>query len=415
MATQNRGPQLLAIDISFMSLAALSNALRCYVRLRMVKAFGLDDWLMMLATASFLTYSTFSLAGVHHGTGQHHAHLPPTDVARAMNYWWYCYLFYCVSMITSKVSIGCFLLRISAKRVHTYIIYFAMLISVVAGTAFFFVTLLQCRPIRYFWDKGLMGEGGGRCVDVEVIVGLAYLYSGFSIVSDFTFAVLPAFIVCGLQLSARAKMALIPLLTMGCIASAAVVARVPYLGNFRDPDFLYSTTDIAIWSTVEQGLAIIAGSLATLRPLFQIACRKLGLSTVPSRMPGGGGASPAASHALGYRRKASHEPFAPRGYKMSAFVRVEEVGDTHGSSCEDPDGEVPLDAPPTAKLHRKPSRHHAILRSQNSYGDDGDSEKNIHLASASLGSEGESEAMRIVVEKSFFVTDEKRASRGRLG
>lgn len=46
----NRGPELLAIDAVFMSLAIVANALRCYVRISMVKAFGLDDWLMSTAT-----------------------------------------------------------------------------------------------------------------------------------------------------------------------------------------------------------------------------------------------------------------------------------------------------------------------------------------------------------------------------
>jgi hypothetical protein len=48
--TPTRGPDLLAVDILFMSAAVVANALRCYVRIRMVKAFGLDDWLMTLAT-----------------------------------------------------------------------------------------------------------------------------------------------------------------------------------------------------------------------------------------------------------------------------------------------------------------------------------------------------------------------------
>ena len=39
----NRGPELLAIDAVFMSLAIVANSLRCYVRISMVKAFGLDD------------------------------------------------------------------------------------------------------------------------------------------------------------------------------------------------------------------------------------------------------------------------------------------------------------------------------------------------------------------------------------
>lgn len=41
--------------------------------------------------------------------------------------------------------------------------------------------------------------------------------------------------------------------------------------------------EIAIWSATEQSLAITAGSLATLRPLFHIILSRLGLSTSKSR------------------------------------------------------------------------------------------------------------------------------------
>lgn len=34
-------------------------------------------------------------------------------------------------------------------------------------------------------------------------------------------------------------------------------------------DFLYSTMDVAIWSTVETGIGITASAAATLRPIFQ--------------------------------------------------------------------------------------------------------------------------------------------------
>jgi hypothetical protein len=47
-------------------------------------------------------------------------------------------------------------------------------------------------------------------------------------------------------------------------------------------DFLYDTVDVAIWSTVEQGLAITAGGLATLQPLVKLIGYKLGLTSHPS-------------------------------------------------------------------------------------------------------------------------------------
>lgn len=171
---------------------------------------------------------------MHYGTGRHHADLPIEGIQKATHGWWFCYLFYCCTMITSKLSIGYFLLRIAIKKLHAWIIYAAMFISVVAGSVFFFVTLFQCHPISYFWNK----TQPGTCISTEVIIALAYLYSAFSIISDFTFAILPAFLVMGLQLKRRTKIALVPLLTMGCIASSAVVVRAPFLTRFRSPDFL---------------------------------------------------------------------------------------------------------------------------------------------------------------------------------
>jgi hypothetical protein len=49
--------------------------------------------------------------------------------------------------------------------------------------------------------------------------------------------------------------------------------------DFKNPDFLWATVDVAIWSDIEQGLAITAGSAATLRPLYRQFASKSGLST----------------------------------------------------------------------------------------------------------------------------------------
>lgn len=137
-------------------------------------------------------------------------------------------------MITSKLSIGVFLLRITIQRVHHYILYLAMLCSVLSGLVFFFVTLLQCQPITYFWNK----DQNGSCLDPNIIAALTYLYSAISMVCDFTFALLPLHIIRGLQMNVRTKYALIPILGMGCVASVAVLIRFAYIKNFEDPDFL---------------------------------------------------------------------------------------------------------------------------------------------------------------------------------
>jgi hypothetical protein len=116
-------------------------------------------------------------------------------------------------MIFAKMSIGFLLLRISIKRIHTWILYAAMMTSIVAGGTFFFVIVFQCEPVYYFWDK----TNPGTCLANDAIVALGYVYSIFSIISDFTFAIIPGFLVWHLQLKRRAKFALIPLIMMGCM------------------------------------------------------------------------------------------------------------------------------------------------------------------------------------------------------
>lgn len=46
---ENRGPELLGVNVAFLTAALVSILLRCFVRVFMVKAFGVDDWLMVVA------------------------------------------------------------------------------------------------------------------------------------------------------------------------------------------------------------------------------------------------------------------------------------------------------------------------------------------------------------------------------
>ncbi|KAI1509026.1 hypothetical protein PtrSN002B_005377 [Pyrenophora tritici-repentis] len=395
MAVPNRGPELFAVNVAFVTTAILACLLRCYVRIFMVKAFGRDDWLMVVATLFFMSYTTSSTIGIHYGTGQHHKDLSIENVQKAKHAWYFCYLFYAVSMICSKLSIGFLLLRISIRKLHTWIIITAMFVSVVAGGTFFFVCLFQCYPISFMWDRT---SQQGKCVDNTVITALGYVYSVFSIISDFTFAIIPGFLVWHLQLKRRTKVALIPLITMGCIASAAVIARLPFVHYFNSPDFLWSTLDIAIWSTVEQGLAITAGSLATLRPLFFIAMHKLGLSTRPTgyRPSAYGMSAPLPNKGTsGMGSKA--DKLRPDMYKLSATVQTR----TSDDQPLEPKSKSPhwFDHPSTSQS-KKGTANDAS---------DNDSDNSLRIKSARSSAE-EQFQNGIMVSKSFYITDEERGS-----
>lgn len=274
MAVENRGPELLYVCAVMVSLAFVSTVLRVYVRLGIVKAFGIDDWFMVAATLTHIMFATCAIGGIHYGTGRHMTDLDPEDAMKAMRYWWLCYVAYCLTMISAKISIGYFLLRLTVHRIHVWIIWTVMSLTVLTGAVFFFVTLFQCNPISHFWNQVIGAKGS--CINVEIIIALTYLYGTISAICDFTFGILPIFLVWNLNMRKTVKIALVPILSMACIASSAVLVRMAYVKDFRNPDFLYATVDIAIWSDTEQGLAITAGSLATLRPLFRMLTSKLG-------------------------------------------------------------------------------------------------------------------------------------------
>jgi len=103
---------------------------------------------------------------------------------------------------------------------------------------------------------------------IDTIIDLTFMYGAISIVCNFTFAVLPLFLIWGWDMSRESRIILVPILGMACVASVAVVVRMAFAINMRESDFLWATVDIAIWGDIEQGLAITAGSLATLHPLW---------------------------------------------------------------------------------------------------------------------------------------------------
>ncbi|KAM0229035.1 hypothetical protein ACHAPO_010315 [Fusarium lateritium] len=196
MAVPNRGPELQLVGYILAVTAFIAVLLRVFVRAFIVKSFGFDDWCMCSALITFELFVINALIGVHYGTGRHRDDLDPKQYEQAM-----------------IVSIGYFLLRITVRKIDIWIIYSVMCITVCTGIVFFFVTLFQCSPISYFWNQ----EQSGRCINIEIIIALTYLYSVFGVISDFTYAILPMFLVYSLNMGRKTKIAVMPVLAMACM------------------------------------------------------------------------------------------------------------------------------------------------------------------------------------------------------
>ena len=99
-------------------------------------------------------------------------------------------------------------------------------------------------------------------------------------------------------------------------------------GTCRTDDTLSEpgdTMDTALWSTVEQGLAIAAGSLATTRPLFMLIGEKLGWTKATQKGTSGYPYPRSGDVSLPYIHSKRRSTF----HKLSPTVE-ETLNSTHG-------------------------------------------------------------------------------------
>lgn len=115
-------------------------------------------------------------------------------------------------------------------------------------------------------------------------------------------------------------------------ASIATVVRVIYAKELTDhSDNLYTFYDLAVWSTVECGMALLASSLATLKPLFRKMNAIFTTTRQSSRSWGtANNHSTATAHntqleegiPTGHRKQSSFSTYSPRKTSLSKVSKV---------------------------------------------------------------------------------------------
>ncbi|PYH89014.1 hypothetical protein BO71DRAFT_466207 [Aspergillus ellipticus CBS 707.79] len=271
--TVDRSVSVRAVPAGFLALSGITVILRCYTRLWVVKSFGWDDILMVLAMGFYVMFCACQITGSLYGTGKHFAELTANQRIHAMEYWWLCEVAYCFGSILCKCSICVFLMRITVKRAQLISLFLVMACTVVVGLAFMFLLLFQCRPLSYFWQRASFdGTAQGQCINIQVIIAMTYAYSAIAAICDLAVGVVPVMMVRRLNMPWQRKVAAVSICSVACIASTAVIVRIPFVRTFADYDFLYNTYEIAVWSNAEVGLGVFAGSLATLHPLLRHVC-----------------------------------------------------------------------------------------------------------------------------------------------
>ncbi|KAI2642564.1 hypothetical protein GGS21DRAFT_178478 [Xylaria nigripes] len=270
MTADNRGPELAAVTGAFLGLSAITVLLRCYVRLVVLRIFRPEDYLAAGTLMLFIAYTAVVSLSIEYGAGKHTVDVPKENIPKVLEMRWVGEIIYVATAATLKLTVGVFLLRICSQMWHKVTIWIVLVVCVVFNTCYFFLAAFQCRPVRYFWEQYTNASLNGSCLSFEFTTSLTYTFSGINAAGDWFLALLPVALVRNLELGRRQKISIAGILAIGIVASAATIVRVFYVWQIEQGgDVLYEFTDFAIWSTVENGLGLIASSVVMLRPLFK--------------------------------------------------------------------------------------------------------------------------------------------------
>jgi hypothetical protein len=121
-----------------------------------------------------------------------------------------------LTCVVAKISIIIALLRITVSRVHAYILYAVIALATAIGLIFFFFTMFQCSPVDFFWNRA-QPKANGSCIDTNVLIGVAYLYSVGAAITDLTIGLLPVALIWDLRMKRRNKGAIVAILGIGCM------------------------------------------------------------------------------------------------------------------------------------------------------------------------------------------------------
>ncbi|KAL7621400.1 hypothetical protein AAE478_008722 [Parahypoxylon ruwenzoriense] len=269
------GAKTLAATIVLCFFAIVSVALRLWVRCK-IGANGTDDYLMVIGLMFFVACCIATTFGCFSGFGTTDNVINRLDPSGRMysnglklffifqiTYTW------CLPFIKASVCVT--LLRITKAKRYVIPLWAIMTLSTVTTFMGFVSVITQCTPVAASWDPSL-----GECDGTSRVGEISLAISAVSILTDWSCAVIPAFILWNLNMRLKVKLSLAFILSLGALASISTSVRLPYIEIYvhlyiTPKDGLYHSANIVVWSIVECGIGIIAGSLPPLRPLFKKA------------------------------------------------------------------------------------------------------------------------------------------------
>lgn len=183
-----------------------------------------------LLKALFIVEVLAGTLGAINGVGMHMQDINPANMKNALfvclpsfypsvktyiaQYFALWQIFYVTSTVPIKASICISLIRIAVRPIYKRILWVLIGASIVSTIVALVVVFTMCRPMACTWDRTIEGC---QCGTLENVITLSYVVSAVNIVTDWTCAIMPIFVLWDIQLKPRVKLVACGVLGMGVL------------------------------------------------------------------------------------------------------------------------------------------------------------------------------------------------------
>ncbi|EER26245.1 hypothetical protein D8B26_003399 [Coccidioides posadasii str. Silveira] len=272
---EQRGDGVVILTGVFGVLMLIVVGLRLWVRFRMQREPGVDDYIIAAAVLPAIGLAVcMGLINPLHEGYRHIWDTPIQNFVAIIKLNWIAQVFFLFSNILTKISVLVLYMRVikgTANKIFLNVVRGAIGILVAYATSGIVLLCLQCKPITAYWDQfNLLNPPKGKytCWDEGILPLYAVIFNVFT---DLMVTCLPMFLFVQLKMPFREKMSLAAVFGMGFIVCISGMIRIYYYYTifYRTYDITWVAYEVWIWTVVECNLGIICASIPPLRPLFK--------------------------------------------------------------------------------------------------------------------------------------------------
>lgn len=260
-----RNDALVAIELILLSLALICLSLRLFVRIRIVRRGGWDDWLMVGA-AIFNLGVTVSviLAAERYGWRIHVWDLTMDQMVGGRQVSIAAQTLFLFASGLAKTSILVSYMRIAPMGSWFRRLTWISIALVVAAMFIFLIVLwTQCRPAASYWN--LLANARDCVEEWPPLMGQTTV----TVLTDFIVYILPMPTFYNLKLPMGQRIALMVLFSFGLVVVVAGCIRMYWVHHVVEEtyDVTWEGYDLWIWTAVEVNLGVICGCVPVLKAL----------------------------------------------------------------------------------------------------------------------------------------------------